>query len=325
MISEKPLVSIIVPCYNVGAYIGECVDSVLRQSYRHWELLLVDNASSDNTLRLLREIQAAHPERPIQVLQEQKPGASATRNKGLFAAQGGWIQFLDADDLLLPEKTQHQMELLQAADNADFIAAAWRKLYQNGQEQTFFPEATDPWLALPNVHLGITSANLFRRDALLHIGGWNETLKSSQEYDLMFRLLKSGARVIFDPEPFTLIRERPHGSISQVDVLGNNLRRLEHLGGIRAFFLQEQFKQVYLERVEQAIFLEIRRIYRHERRLALQLYKAHFQNKPTIVPSNAMSKGYVWAYKILGFRYAQGFNAWYQKLIRRMRNQSNLV
>ncbi|MCF8266368.1 MAG: glycosyltransferase family 2 protein [Melioribacteraceae bacterium] len=313
-------VSVIIPCYNVEFYIQECFDSLLQQTKSPNQFIFVDNASSDGTLKLLLEFQAAHPELPIHVLQEPKPGACAARNIGLFAAQGKWIQFLDADDLLLPEKLSHQMELLRRDGKVDFIAGACIKRYQDGREQIITPDNRDPWLALPNVQLGNTCANLFRRETLLLISGWDETLKSSQEYDLMFRLLKSGARVFFDPEPLTLVRERPHGSISQMDVLGNNFRRLENLLEIRAYFLQEQFAQIYLEHVEQAIFLEIRRIYRHDPPRALQLYHMHFQKRPEILPSIAISKSYVWTFRLLGYRYTQKLNAWFHKLVHKTGN-----
>ena len=117
----KPLVSVIIPAYNVEAYIAPCLGSVLAQSYPKLEIICVDNNSTDNTLQKLEALREKHPE--IILLTEEKQGAPAARNAGLHIAKGEWIQFLDADDILLPGKISRQVSLLENAE-VGFIAGA---------------------------------------------------------------------------------------------------------------------------------------------------------------------------------------------------------
>lgn len=301
-------VSVVVPCFNVEEYVVSCVNSILEQVEQPLEIILIDNESTDNTLSLLKAFQSDNPRLSILVLNQPFPGASAARNMGLLAASGEWIQFLDADDLLLPEKLQHQIGLVSSYHDFDFIAGACQKMYLDGSVCTIVPKASNSWLALVNVSLGNTCSNLFRRESLLRIGGWDEALKSSQEYDLMFRLLKSGAQVVFDPEPYTLIRERLYGSISKVDILGNNIRRLNHLVQISNYFEDNKFDYLYLENVKLSIFQEIRRIYRIDKHMAIVKYHTLFREKPRLKSTEGTSWLYVFCFQLFGFRTTQRIN-----------------
>ena len=208
------LVSVIIPCYNVEAYIAECLESVFLQTYIEIEVICVDNNSSDKTFDILQQFEA---QGKIKLLKEEKAGASCTRNKGLSVAKGEWIQFLDADDLLLPEKIKHQLALINDNKEIAFVVGACFKQTVEGKRTATVLAETDRFKALFTTTLGNTCSNLFNTDKLRSIGGWNEVLKSSQESDLMFRLLKKEYAVIFDQQPLTVIRERVSGQISQGD------------------------------------------------------------------------------------------------------------
>jgi len=104
-------ISVIIPCHNVEDYIEEAIASVMAQTYMDFELILVDNNSTDNTLRILER--AAINSSRIRVLEEKGKGAPRARNLGLSVARGSWIQFLDADDLMLPDKLERQIELVK--------------------------------------------------------------------------------------------------------------------------------------------------------------------------------------------------------------------
>ena len=200
------MISVIIPCYNCAKFVSRAVESVLGQNYSEWELILVNNNSSDNTLSLLNEFKAQYPGK-IQVFDEKTKGAPAARNKGLSKAKGEWVQFLDADDEILPSKFFHQVGLLRK--NAVDILVGSAKV--NGREIGKITKSKrsvrpiDPWIALISSNMGITSANLFKRKALNEVDGWDQTLTSSQEYDLMYRMLKSGATVMYDTEELTVI------------------------------------------------------------------------------------------------------------------------
>jgi glycosyltransferase involved in cell wall biosynthesis len=192
--SNTPLVSVVIPCYNCEKVIGRAVSSVLTQTYPNIKLFLVDNNSTDGTLRVLKNLEQMHLDK-ITVYSENKIGACAARNLGLLKSDGEWVQFLDADDELLPLKIESQMQV--AATNVDIVVGDYCRIGDKGSHtsrQVIIAE-NDPWLGVIKSKLGVTSATLWKREKLLQVKGWNETLGSSQEYDLLFRLLKQGAKV----------------------------------------------------------------------------------------------------------------------------------
>ncbi|HEY1040734.1 MAG TPA: glycosyltransferase [Bacteroidia bacterium] len=209
----KVLVSVIIPCYNVAPYIEECIDSVLKQTYKELEIICIDNNSSDNTLEILCNQKAKYPELIIE--QEKTAGANAARNKGLLLAKGAWIQFLDADDLLMPGKIEHQLHLLPADTNTlAFIAGAWIKRDVKGNEKENNHIEESVFIAPFINKSGNTCSNLWNKNFLDKVHGWNLQIKSSQEADLMLRLVLSGGTFIPDRTPLTIVRERETGQIS---------------------------------------------------------------------------------------------------------------
>ena len=216
MQSPNCMISIIIPCYNSELFIHRALNSVLKQTYTDWELILVNNNSTDNTLQLLEAFQAEHPDR-VRVFTETKKGAPAARNRGLREAKGTWIQFFDADDELLPEKLSGQIALANE-QNASIVVSAYQK--QGIREKNYFSYtralySSDAWCALIISQMGITSSNLFKRQILLDVGGWDETLIASQEYELMFRMLQTSPVVAFDSRVCTLVHVGAWESVSR--------------------------------------------------------------------------------------------------------------
>ena len=117
------LVSIIMPAYNCGRFIGEAIESVLAQTYTVWELLIVDDCSTDNTAEIITSYK---DERIHYMHNERNSGAALSRNKALRAAQGRYIAFLDADDAWTPEKLEHQIAFMQQ-NGYDFTYTAFRR------------------------------------------------------------------------------------------------------------------------------------------------------------------------------------------------------
>lgn len=104
------LVSVIMPSWNTAEYIGDSIQSVLNQTYSNWELLIVDDCSSDNTDEVVKSFQ---DERIIYLKNEKNSGAALTRNRALREAKGEWIAFLDSDDLWSPQKLEHQISFMK--------------------------------------------------------------------------------------------------------------------------------------------------------------------------------------------------------------------
>lgn len=308
------LVSVIIPCYNVEAYIEDCLASVYKQTYPSIEVICIDNNSTDGTASVLLTLQEKYPQ--LILCTETKKGANAARNKGLQLANGEWVQFLDADDLLEPGKIAHQVALVLSNADISFIAGSSIKLSLGGNRQENIVKEEDVWFALCANKLGITSANLFRTDAALGAGGWNEALQSSQETDLMFRLLQRGASVHFDDKPLTIIRERVSGSISQLNIVGNLERYIRLRYAIYHYLLSIKYDTTVIEKVLQTIFNKIREVYTYDAVLGLALYDdfipRSFKPRLSVITTNY----YIISYNILGFRITEYTKALLRKLIK---------
>lgn len=127
------LISIIVPVYNVEKYIGETIDCVIAQTYEDWELLLVEDCSSDGTAERIVQIMEAEKDPRIRLLrQPSNQGAAMARNRGLKEAGGRYIAYLDADDLWAPGKLERELQFMREKDAA-FVFTGYE--FADGQGQ----------------------------------------------------------------------------------------------------------------------------------------------------------------------------------------------
>ncbi|WNH13965.1 glycosyltransferase family 2 protein [Thalassobellus suaedae] len=127
----QSLVSIITPMFNSEAFISETISSVLNQSYKNWELILIDDNSKDATLSIVQEFIKIHPN--IKLLKnESNLGAAISRNKGIDSAKGDYIAFLDADDLWKPEKLEIQIACMQT-ENCDVCFSSYQLINEKGE------------------------------------------------------------------------------------------------------------------------------------------------------------------------------------------------
>jgi glycosyltransferase involved in cell wall biosynthesis len=295
------LVSVIVPVYNVREYIFNCVQSILDQSYSPLEIILVDNNSNDGSPDALKEIKKKHPH--IQLASENKQGASAARNKGLSIAKGDYIQFLDADDLLDRDKIEYQVKLIQQSSLApDIIHANYRKEDLNGKELKVNFDFSDPWLGLMSTRLGCTCSNLWKKSALMAVNGWNENILSSQEYDLMFRMMKMEMNSLFDNEKKTLVRQRASGNIST----GNLAANWKNYCGLRIQIIQflKEKKKVH-EKHYQVLFDSLRQLYKYDKGEAKRIFKEEIPTGFQPHKSEVTSSSYLFFYNLLGFSGAE--------------------
>lgn len=115
----RPTFSIVIPVFNTEKYLKDCVDSVLSQSYRDFEVILVDDGSNDSSLAICRQYEAE--DRRVKVLHKENGGVSSARNMGIDVATGKYITFIDADDYILEGSLDHVTKLI-GQDNSDFIA-----------------------------------------------------------------------------------------------------------------------------------------------------------------------------------------------------------
>ena len=182
----KTQVSVIIPTYNRGWTIGEAVDSVLAQDYRDFELIVVDDGSTDNTPQVLDAYRGA-----IKVFRQENKGVSAARNRGISEASGRFIAFLDSDDLWLPQKLSRQVEFFNTTPDALICQAeeVWIRsgVRVNPKKRHKKPSGMifEPSLALCLVS---PSAVMIRRSLLEIVGNFDEALPACEDYDLWLRI-----------------------------------------------------------------------------------------------------------------------------------------
>lgn len=136
---DSPLVSVIMPAFNAEDFIEAAVNSVVSQKYSNWELFIIEDASPDATLSRAEELAKTDPR--IKLLRnEENSGAGISRNKGIKAAQGDFIAFLDADDLWKPNKLQIQLEKMQE-QNVSVCFSSYQQMNENGNSRNEIIEA----------------------------------------------------------------------------------------------------------------------------------------------------------------------------------------
>ena len=197
---RDPLVSVVMIFLNGRPFIEQAIESVVSQTYRNWELLLVDDGSSDGSTELAQRYAAEDPDR-VRCLchaQHANLGMSASRNVGINAARGPYVAFLDADDVWLPEKLEQQVALLEAHREAGMVYGpaefwhSWNDETKDRQHDSIQDVSVQPDTLIQPPNLltlflkreGVTpspSGILVRREVLAATGGFEESFRAMHE------------------------------------------------------------------------------------------------------------------------------------------------
>ena len=183
-------VSTIIPTYNCESYIKETLESVLSQTYKDIELIVVDDGSTDRT----REIIESFKPRLKYILQDKNTGPSAARNKGIEQAKGKYIAFLDHDDVWMPNKIEEQIKLLES--NKKDVALVYSDGYNvtpSGSQVSALFDITKPhrgfvFEELLSDNFIPTSSVVVKKEILREVGRFNERFLISQDFDLYLRI-----------------------------------------------------------------------------------------------------------------------------------------
>lgn len=295
-------VSVIIPCFNVSDYLEPCFESVLQQDYKNLEIIFVDNNSTDDTLTKLKQFQKYHPE--IILLSEIQQGAPNARNKALQSATGEYIQFLDADDILLKEKISSQVSLLEKNNFPDVVIGDYSRFDKDDVERKFYSDKNDIWKGLLSSRLGITSSNLWKRNFLNEVGGWNSHYSSSQEYELLFRILKKDGKLFFDNLNLTKVFDRV-SSISSQNIKRNWLTFCDLRIEIIQYLTEMKINESKYEDYYQILFDSLRKLAQYDLSGAVQRFKKHFPPQYFPKKSGATSGIYVLCFKLFGFELSE--------------------
>lgn len=309
-------VSVIIPLYNMQEYILDCLNSVENQKYREIEVICVNDGSTDESQKILEEF-VLSSKLEIKLIYQDNLGAPNARNNALKYCKGDYIQFLDADDILLPMKIHNQIKLAKKNNFPDLIVGSYKSIdLENNliSKTTYNPTINyNLWENLISTNLGNTCSNLFKSDIFKNKIKWDESLKSSQEYNLMFELLQKRISIIFDSQINTFIRIRPHGSISKSNIIENWERFVDLRARIINYLISNK-SEALNDQVMQAFFSSIRILYKYNSKLAISYYKEFFSHNFFPKMSSNNSRFYVLLFKIFGFAITEKIKLFINKL-----------
>lgn len=233
----KPLVSILIPAYNSGEWLAETLQSALAQTWDRTEVIVVDDGSRDQTFAIARQCESGR----VRVVRQENQGAAAARNNCFSLSQGDYIQWLDADDLLAPDKISLQMAV-QSRDAAPrtLLSAGWAPFLYRHHRAQFVPTplwsdlAPVEWLLrkmMHNLHMQ-TATWLVSRELTESAGPWDRSMLVDDDGEYFCRVLLASDGVKFVPGSKVYYRQAGSGSLSYVGrserKMAAQLRSMQH-------------------------------------------------------------------------------------------------
>jgi glycosyltransferase involved in cell wall biosynthesis len=222
------LVSVLIPAYNAQKWISDTIESVLAQTWPETEIIVVDDGSTDQTLAVARSFAAKN----VNVLATSNQGAAAARNRAFAASQGEYVQWLDADDLLAPDKIEIQMNVVERCQSRrTLFSSAWGRFINRTRKAAFTP--TSLWCDLSPVDwlMRKMGENIFMQPATWLVsrelteaaGPWDSRLLSDDDGEYFCRVLLASDGVRFVPEAKVLYRT----GINSLSHIGLSKKKLE--------------------------------------------------------------------------------------------------
>lgn len=270
MPDTQPLISIIIPCYNAAAWLAETLHSCLEQSYRPLEIILIDDGSTDESPAIIADFQRRFPDLICAEWGENR-GGPAARNRGFALSRGEYIQWLDADDLLAPQKLQLQAAVL-AGGQFDLVCGWWRHLHEQSPGRFVEGPLKKPLLTADPVADMIAAEGwappagyLMTRDIIQRVSGWDESLRCLQDVDLTLRMAMIGGRFAVVPQLTAYYRRPLRATVSTRDrqafkqACFDNYVRVLAFAGIQGW--TEQRRQVLLRGLSMLVRLSVARDY----------------------------------------------------------------
>jgi GT2 family glycosyltransferase len=206
----KPIVSVVMAVRNGAEYVGEAVDSVRAQTFPDFELIVVDDGSTDRTPEILAE--AAGGDERIRMIRQPQGGVSRARNRGCTDAAGKYLAILDADDVAMPTRLELQVPFLDSRPEVAVVGGAGTLIDEDGRElgTAKYPASEVEVLSLLNAGRTplMQSAATIRADAFRAASGYRPVMEVAQDYDLWLRIAERG-QITNIPEP--VVRYRIHG------------------------------------------------------------------------------------------------------------------
>lgn len=219
---STPIISVIIPTYNGDRYLTQAIESVLEQTHQDYELLVVDDGSTDTTPNLVQANPTWEQLRQTQTLRyirQANQGVSAARNHGIQLARGAIIAFLDADDWFLPTKLEQQSEVFFQEPDVGMVHSGWRRVSAEGNP---LMDVT-PWHDCPHLDLEqwlqwkpvLPSAMMFRKEWLFRADGFDSHFPLAEDTDLVLRLAAMGCQTAWLKDITVCYRQHDASAIQQ--------------------------------------------------------------------------------------------------------------
>jgi len=283
------MISVVMPAYNSAQYIAAAIESILNQTYADFELLVIDDGSTDNTLEIVKHY-AAQDSR-IRLIQQQNAGVGAARNNGLHAAQYAWIALLDSDDIALADRLEKQVASIKSDPEVVVWSSAVRHMGANGvisdDVKEVGPSSKAKFYELYKagklIYIATTAAT-FRKDIALELGGFDVRFKSAGDTEFWDRMASRGPMVGVT-EPLVLYRVHTGGIMAKRwSELYRNTRYLEERSKLRSKGRELSFDEFLKAYDDQP---PLTRFFRSTDRLS-QLY---YRNAGAFIGSKQYAKG----------------------------------
>jgi len=300
------LVSILIPAYNAQRWVAQAIESALLQCDGNAEVIVYDDGSSDGTMAALRRF-----ENQIQIDGGPNRGATYARNRLLDLASSEWIQYLDADDYLMPSKISGQLAEIAINPAVDVlygpVTVEWHSKSGFTTSLSEIPAPHDPWAQLALWHLPQTGAPLFRRQALLDVAGWRDDQPCCQEHELYLRLLMAGKYFKYSDAGGSVYRRFDTGTLSTTNIANVWRERLTIEQRIEQYLsLEKALTPARQWAINQARFEIARSAWHGARDLALEAYTAIRRSRAAFKPGgSAATAVYRAVYRFLGFSTAE--------------------
>ena len=217
---KYPLVSILIPVYNTDKFVAEAIESALYQTYKNIEIIVVDDGSTDKSWEIIESYRKKYPS-IIKTHKQENKGACAARNKGFELSSGQYIQYLDADDLLAPDKIQHQIKFFDGSGNDDFLVNGMWKRFEYSIDKELDDGLDDnlqkdlnpiEWIIINR--MTAQSAWLTPRNLISEAGKWSEELITNQDGEYFCRVIIKSKMVYYCGKAKTYYRIHNNPSIS---------------------------------------------------------------------------------------------------------------
>lgn len=244
------------PAYNAALYIAESIESVINQSYPHWELLVVDDGSTDDTAAIVKRFEVT--DQRVKYLHQPNGRQGKARNLGLTNSKGKYIAFLDADDKWTTDKLIIQTKLLSAEKNTDLLFTQGYNL-TGSQVEEYNVEVKTVWNSdnfadfVQQNRIPILGV-LVKKEALLQVGGFTEDadIQNAEDYHLWLKLLI--ANKIFKSIPDRLFYYRVHSNQSTFQNIGIAAPIFHVYGNLLKEHARDKFSQVLIDKLKWYIF-----------------------------------------------------------------------